>query len=82
MARLYGKEQREKAKKIREELIKSLDSIYLKTFEELNDSGLGEGMIIKLTQLLLLSKDAAIIPLKKEVEAGKTSPTNNQTIPN
>ena len=82
MSRLYGEEQREKAKKIREELIKSLDSIYLKTFEELNDSGLGEGMIIKLTQLLLLSKDAAIIPLRKEVEARKASPINKQTLTN
>ena len=68
MTRVYGDEQRAIVKQIREELIKSLESSYLKTFEQLNEFGLGEGMIVKLTQLLLLSRDGAITPLQKEIE--------------
>ncbi len=68
MTRVYGDEQRAIVKQIREELIKSLESNYLKTFEQLNEFGLGEGMIVKLTQLLLLSRDGAITPLQKEIE--------------
>ena len=68
MTRVYGDEQRAIVKQIREELIKSLESHYLNTFEKLNEFGLGEGMIVKLTQLLLLSRDGAITPLQREIE--------------
>lgn len=71
MKRIYGEEQRAAARLIRQELIIKLETIYLKTFEELNEAGLGEGMVIKLTQLFLLSRDGALNPLQKEIELGK-----------
>ena len=71
IARKYGEDQRLAIKKIREELIKQLDLIYLERFEQLNCSGLGNGAITKLTQLLLISRDGAMNPLRKEIEARK-----------
>ncbi len=68
MQRIYGDEQRAAVKQIQEELIRQIDELYLKTFEQLNDFGLGDGVIVRLTQLLLLSKDAAITPLKEGIE--------------
>ena len=52
MARIYGNDQREAAKVILEELIDKIHSNYLKTFHELNQFGLGEGMDVKTTQIL------------------------------
>ncbi len=69
MARLYGDQQRAEVKRIREELIQQLEKIYRHTFDNLSDAGLGEGVLIKLTQLLLLSRDGAISPLQEEIEA-------------
>tara|TARA_Y100001968_G_C19414594_1_gene748295 strand:- start:832 stop:1041 length:210 start_codon:yes stop_codon:yes gene_type:complete len=66
MERKYGKEQKDTIEKIKRDLVKSIESIYLRTFEDLNDQGLGDGAIIKLTQLLLISKQAAISVIKEE----------------
>ncbi len=71
MSRIYGDEQRAVVKQIREDLIKKLELNYLETFDRLNEYGLGEGMVVRLTQLLLLSRDGAISPLQKEIEAKK-----------
>ena len=67
MARIYGDDQREAAKAILEELINRIESNYLKTFDELNEFGLGEGMVVKITQILLSSRDGALTPLNKEI---------------
>jgi len=67
MARIYGNDQREAAKAILEELINRIESNYLKTFDELNEFGLGEGMVVKITQILLSSRDGALTPLNKEI---------------
>ena len=67
MARIYGNDQREAAKAILEELIDRIESNYLKTFDELNEFGLGEGMVVKITQILLSSRDGALTPLNKEI---------------
>ncbi len=64
MDRLYGDDQREVAKLMREDLAHKLDKIYLEAFEKLNSAGFGDGEIAKLTQLFLLSRDGAITPLK------------------
>ena len=74
MKRVYGDEQRAAVREIREELIEQIESLYLKKFEQLNNVGLGDGMVGKVTQLLLISRDAAIAPLQEEVEGrSKTS---------
>ena len=69
MSRKYGDEQRKAVKEIREGLILQLEATYLKKFEELKDAGLGDGSLARITQLLLLSRDGAITPLRKEIEA-------------
>ena len=68
MKRIYGDEQRASAKKIKMDLIRKLESIYLTTFDQLNDAGFGEGMVIKLTQTILLSRDGALDPLREKIE--------------
>ena len=68
MVRIYREEQRAAIKEIREDLIEELESTYLKTFNKLNEIGLGEGMVIRLTQTILLSRDAAISPLRDDIE--------------
>ena len=72
MTRIYGNEQRVAVRKIREELIHKLENIYLTTFDQLQEAGLGEGMVIKITQLLLLSREGAIHPLQQAIEERKT----------
>ena len=67
MARIYGNDQREAAKAILQELIGRIESNYLKTFDDLNEFGLGEGMVVKITQILLSSRDGALTPLNKEI---------------
>ena len=64
MIRKYGEEQRLVIEQIKGELIDKLDKVYLEAFNSLTDAGLGNGQIARLTQLLLLSKDAAINSLK------------------
>ena len=66
MTRLYGDEQREAVKKIKEEVINQLEELYLNNFEHLHEKGLGNGELAKLTQLLLLSRDAAIATLQSD----------------
>ena len=66
MERKYGEAQRLVVSQIKEELIEKLDETYLIFFQRLNSSGLGDGAITKLTQLLLLSKEAAITPLARD----------------
>ncbi len=61
-------EQLEIAREIQKELLESLDKTYLDTFEKLSKSGLGQGIVARLTQLILLSKEAAINTLSKGVE--------------
>ena len=71
MKRKYGNEQRESVTAMKEDLVKQLDSLYLKAFEGLNYSGFGEGIIANLTQLLLTSRDGALSPLKKSINKDK-----------
>ena len=73
MNRKYGAEQRQVVCKIREDLIAELNLTYMRVFENLDKQGLGEGMVAKVTQLILLSRDAAISPLEREVEALQSS---------
>ena len=60
MQRKYGKEQREAIKEIKIELSQKIDSIFLDTFKGLSSKGLGDGSIARLTQELLIAKQAAI----------------------
>ncbi len=71
MTRLYGIEQREAEKKVCNELIEQLEDLYLRTFEKLTDIGFGDGVIARLTQVLLLSRDSAISPLDTELNKNK-----------
>ncbi len=64
-------EQRQTIRETREALIDALDALYNKTFEQLSELDIGEGAIARLTQLILLSKEAAITPLKQEIESPK-----------
>lgn len=66
LARKYGADQRSAIKAIKATLIEQLEVIYLQTFEKLNEQGLGTGAITNLTQVLLMSRDGAISPLKEE----------------
>ena len=68
MKRKYGDEQRLVIRNIRENFIKELEELYLKQFNQINEAGLGDGAIAKVTQLLLLSRDGAITPLRNEIE--------------
>jgi len=69
MARKYGEDQRRAVRQVREGLMEEIETLYFKTFEQLNDLELGEGAITKLTQLLLYAKEAGIAPLREEIEA-------------
>lgn len=62
-------EQRQAIRRVREGLIEELEALYLQTFEGLSDLELGEGAIARLTQLLLRSREAALTPLREEIEA-------------
>ncbi len=68
MGSKYGDEQKMAAKAITEELILQLKLLYLKQFEKIGEENLAPGTIVKLTQLFLISRDAAITPLRKEYE--------------
>ena len=61
-------EQRQSMRQVREGLITELETLYRGTFERLSDLELGEGAIARLTQLLLRSREAAITPLREEIE--------------
>ncbi|MFN9547042.1 MAG: hercynine metabolism small protein [Cyanobacteriota bacterium] len=62
-------DQRQIVRQVREGLIEELERLYLDTFERLSDLELGEGAIARLTQLLLRSREAALTPLREEIEA-------------
>ncbi len=62
-------DQRQVMRQVREGLIEELEGLYLRTFERLSELELGEGAIARLTQLLLRSREAALTPLREEIEA-------------
>jgi hercynine metabolism small protein len=62
-------DQRQAMRQVREGLIEELEGLYLRTFERLSELELGEGAIARLTQLLLRSREAALTPLRDEIEA-------------
>ena len=62
-------EQRQAMRATRENLIAELEELYLRAFDRIGDQKLGEGAIARLTQLLLRSREAAITPLRQEIEA-------------
>jgi len=62
-------DQRQAMRLVREGLIAEVEALYLGTFERLSDLDLGEGAIARLTQLLLRSREAALTPLREEIEA-------------
>ncbi len=71
MGRIYGDEQREAECMVCNELIQQLEALYLKEFQKLTSIGFGDGVITRLTQLLLVSRDAAITPLNDELKKKK-----------
>ena len=52
----------------REGLIKELKAIYSRTFDRLAALNLAERDIARFTQVILLSREAAIAPLEQEIE--------------
>ena len=62
-------EQRQAMRALREELIEQLEDLYREAFDRIGEQDLGEGAIARLTQLLLRSREAAITPLRQEIEA-------------
>ncbi|MFN9623796.1 MAG: hercynine metabolism small protein [Cyanobacteriota bacterium] len=62
-------DQQQAMRLVREGLIEELEGLYLRRFESLSELDLGEGAIARLTQLLLRSREAALTPLREEIEA-------------
>ena len=62
-------EQREKVRHLRETLIADLEALYRNAFDQVGEQGLGEGGVARLTQLLLRSRDGALMPLQETTEA-------------
>ena len=62
-------EQRHLLRQIREQMVAELEEVYRLAFDRICEQDLGEGAIARLTQLLLRSREAAITPLKEEIEA-------------
>jgi hercynine metabolism small protein len=54
---------------VRQELIAELEALYSRAFDRIGEQDLGEGAVARLTQLLLISREAAITPLQQEIEA-------------
>jgi hercynine metabolism small protein len=54
---------------VRQELIAELETLYSRAFDRIGEQDLGEGAVARLTQLLLISREAAITPLQQEIEA-------------
>ncbi len=52
----------------REKLIRVLEKVYKDAFDELSKLDIEEGSIAKLSQVFLLSRQAAINQLKQEIE--------------
>ena len=63
------REQKRIALKLqREKLISSLDKVYKNAFNELSTLDIEEGSLAKLSQIFLLSREAAISSLQQEIE--------------
>jgi hercynine metabolism small protein len=62
-------QKRAATRQLRLELIAELEALYGRAFDRIGERDLGEGAIARLTQLLLLSREAAITPLQQEIEA-------------
>ncbi|MFN9644528.1 MAG: hercynine metabolism small protein [Cyanobacteriota bacterium] len=62
-------DQQQAMRLVREGLIEELEALFLRRFERLSELDLGEGAIARLTQLLLRSREAALTPLREEIEA-------------
>ena len=63
------REQKRIALKLqREKLIKALDKVYKNAFNELSRLDIEEGSLAKLSQIFLLSREAAISSLQQEIE--------------
>ncbi len=52
----------------RKKLIEELEIVYINAFNELSNLEIEEGSIVKLSQAFLLSREAAIKELDKEIE--------------
>ncbi len=61
-------QQRLTIKKQREDLIKNLKMVYEKAFTKLTLLDLNERDVAKITQIFLLSQEAAITSLEEEIE--------------
>ena len=68
MLTMSKKKQRELLLAEREALIDELDSLYKRTFDRISTLKISERSIAKLTQIILLSRDSAIAPLREEIE--------------
>ena len=63
------REQKRIALKLqREKLISALDNVYKNAFNELSTLDIEEGSLAKLSQIFLLSREAAISSLQQEIE--------------
>ena len=63
------KEQKRIALKLqREKLIRELNKVYKNAFNEISRLDIEEGSLAKLSQIFLLSREAAISSLQKEIE--------------
>ena len=63
------REQKRIALKLqREKLIRALDKLYKNAFNELSKLDIEEGSLAKLSQMFLLSREAAISSLQQEIE--------------
>ncbi len=61
-------DQIERLRLEREHILEELELLYKKAFERIISLDIGEGAVARLTQALLNSKEAALIPLSKEIE--------------
>ncbi len=52
----------------REKLMSELDKVYKNAFNELSSLDIEEGSLAKLSQIFLLSREAAMNSLQKEIE--------------
>jgi len=75
-------EKQIKLKLHRERLIEELEMVYKKAFNELSNLEIEEGSIVKISQAFLLSREAALNELNKEIEKQiiTTSPKSRKQI--
>ena len=65
---MRGEQKRSALKMQREKLINDLNSVYKNAFNELSKLDIEEGSLAKLSQIFLLSREAAISSLQQEIE--------------